>query len=490
MSERKPAVGGAGLDVRALAVTYGQHHALKGVDIQVAPGEIVVILGANGAGKTSLLKAVAGMVHADAASQVRLGDAVLTGEPPHRIVEAGLALVPEGRGIFGDLSVRENLLLGAFAHRARPSQDQNLQRVQALFPKLQERSAQLARTMSGGEQQMVAIGRALMSAPTILMLDEPSLGLSPLLCTELFRSLKAVRETGVGILLVEQNARQSLAIADRAYLLENGQIVGRGTAEQLARDPAVQAAYLGGAAGHAAAPAGLGVVPAGTSPRTSPRIAASPAMAASASPAAVVRSTLPAPLTHPSLTSPAPAAASGPMAAAQAAAAAALRAIAAPALQPSSAPGASTPADSLVPVRIADLVRVATQRQAEAVSAQRSPGAGSPELAARALAELQASGTLDAAIAGIHQAAARARSTARSMPTAASSSSVRPTSAVSSTGAPGTSGVTGSGRFDAVRPAETSGAVPTGPLAPLEIWRRPGLEIYRRQPDGTLKKEN
>ena len=163
------------LEVRQLAVTYGQHRALKGVDVQVAPGEIVVILGANGAGKTSLLKAVAGLISADAGAQVRLDGRVISGQPAHRIVEAGLALVPEGRGIFGDLSVRENLLLGAFAQRARATQPDNLDRVLRLFPRLAERSAQQARTMSGGEQQMVAIGRALMSAPTILMLDEPSL---------------------------------------------------------------------------------------------------------------------------------------------------------------------------------------------------------------------------------------------------------------------------------------------------------------------------
>jgi len=239
---------GSGLQVQGLAVAYGRHRALKGVDLAVAPGEIVVILGANGAGKTSLLKAIAGLVSAEPGGRVSLGGQALAGQPPHRIVEAGLALVPEGRGIFGDLSVHENLLLGAFAHRARPTQADNLARVLTLFPRLAERRSQLARTMSGGEQQMVAIGRALMSAPAILMLDEPSLGLSPLLCSELFRTLRAVRETGVGILLVEQNARQSLAIADRGYLLENGSIVGQGSAEGLAHDPAVQAAYLGGTA--------------------------------------------------------------------------------------------------------------------------------------------------------------------------------------------------------------------------------------------------
>ena len=236
------------LECHDLAVAYGRHQALKGVSLRVAPGEIVVMLGANGAGKTTLLNAVAGRVPAAPGSRVLLDGRAISASAPYHIVEAGLALVPEGRGIFGDLTVHENLLLGAYAKRARASQQANLARVQALFPKLAERRAQRARTMSGGEQQMVAIGRALMSAPTILMLDEPSLGLSPLLCVELFRALAAVRKTGVGILLVEQNARQGLALADRAYLLENGLIVGEGPADQLANDPAVRAAYLGGAA--------------------------------------------------------------------------------------------------------------------------------------------------------------------------------------------------------------------------------------------------
>jgi branched-chain amino acid transport system ATP-binding protein len=377
------------LELQKLAVTYGQHRALKGVDLTVAPGEIVVMLGANGAGKTSLLKAVAGLVRADAGSQVRLGGQVLSGQPPHAIVEAGLALVPEGRGIFGDLSVRENLLLGAFAHRARAEQQANLDRVLSLFPKLAERSAQQARTMSGGEQQMVAIGRALMSAPTILMLDEPSLGLSPLLCLELFKALQAVRGTGVGILLVEQNARQSLAIADRAYLLENGEIVGQGPAEQLARDPAVQAAYLGGAAAKAPAP-----------------------QPATAAPAAVTLAAL---------------------------AAQALAAVTTARTGGYGTPSHTTSADALVPTRIADLVRVATQRQAQDVEAQRA-GPEASALAERALAELRAAGTLDEAVARIEAAAAR----------------VRPVPVVAPT---------------------------------LEVWRRPGIEIHRRQADGSFKRE-
>ena len=157
----------------------------------------------------------------------------ITDRPPHEIVESGIALVPEDRGIFADLTVQENLVLGAYPKRARAAEKENLERVLALFPRLGERPKQLVRTMSGGERQMVAIGRAMMSAPSILMLDEPSLGLSPLLCGELFRSLARIKDTGVGIFLVEQNAKQSLAIADRGYLLDNGHIVGADTAATL-----------------------------------------------------------------------------------------------------------------------------------------------------------------------------------------------------------------------------------------------------------------
>jgi branched-chain amino acid transport system ATP-binding protein len=236
------------LDVAALSVSYGLHVAVDDVAVQVARDEIVVILGANGGGKTSLLKAIAGIVPAAPGASVILNGAQLAGVPAHRIVEVGIALVPEGRGIFGELSVRENLLLGAFARRARSDEARQLERVMTLFPRLSERLKQQARTMSGGEQQMVAIGRALMANPDILLLDEPSLGLSPRLCGELFAALAAIRGTGVGILLIEQNARRSLAIADRGYLMENGRIVGAGTAAALRQDPAVQRAYLGVAA--------------------------------------------------------------------------------------------------------------------------------------------------------------------------------------------------------------------------------------------------
>lgn len=233
------------LDIKNLSVSYGKHAALRDVSLTVDRGEIVVMLGANGAGKSSLLKACAGLVTAQDGTRINLSGAELTDLSAHKIVEAGLALVPEGRGIFGELTVRENLELGAFAKRARASEKQNLDRVIGLFPKLAERLNQAARTMSGGEQQMVAIGRALMSNPDILLLDEPSLGLSPIMTGDLFKALAAIRTTGVGVLLVEQNAHQSLAISNRGYLIENGAITGQDSARALQSDPAVQKAFLG-----------------------------------------------------------------------------------------------------------------------------------------------------------------------------------------------------------------------------------------------------
>ncbi|MEQ9814664.1 MAG: ATP-binding cassette domain-containing protein [Azospirillaceae bacterium] len=233
------------LEVRGLSVSYGKHRALEDVSLGVEPGEIVVILGANGAGKSTLLRAIAGICEGRPSGVIDFDGQAILGVRADRIVERGIALVPEGRGVFGDLTVRENLLLGAYARRARPDELSNLDRVLGLFPKLAERQGQVVRTMSGGEQQMVAIGRAMMSNPSILMLDEPSLGLSPLLCKELFHSLAEVGRSGIGILLVEQNAKQSLAIADRGYLLENAHIVHEDTAVALASDPAVQKAYLG-----------------------------------------------------------------------------------------------------------------------------------------------------------------------------------------------------------------------------------------------------
>jgi branched-chain amino acid transport system ATP-binding protein len=234
------------LTIENLSVSYGLHRALGGVSLTVAPGEIVVMLGANGAGKSSLLRAVAGICEGDVEGRIDLSGKDLLSRKSDEIVEAGIAFVPEGRGIFGDLSVWDNLMLGAYSQRARVAKQDNLDAGLELFPKLIERKTQIARTMSGGEQQMVAIGRAMMSNPEILMLDEPSLGLSPLLSKELFGNLSKIRDTGMGVLLVEQNAKQSLAIADRGYLIENGAITGENTAQAMLTDPAVQAAYLGG----------------------------------------------------------------------------------------------------------------------------------------------------------------------------------------------------------------------------------------------------
>ena len=236
------------LDVSRLSVSYGKHLALDNVALSVGKSEIVVMLGANGAGKSSCLKALGGIVPHLPQARISLAGADLTSLQPHDVVEAGLALVPEDRGIFAELTVRDNLQLGAFTHRARAHQDENIKRVLALFPRLGERMGQYTRTMSGGERQMVAIGRALMSNPQVLLLDEPSLGLSPLVCKELFQALSLIKKMNVGVLLVEQNARAALAIADRGYLIDNGRIVGEGPAEQLQDDPAVRQAYLGGSA--------------------------------------------------------------------------------------------------------------------------------------------------------------------------------------------------------------------------------------------------
>ncbi len=203
------------LSVKNLSIAYGQHQAVSQLNIKISPSEVVVILGANGAGKSSLLRAISGLSEGHLEGDISFAGETLLDKSSDEIVNSGIALVPEGRAIFGDLSVEENLILGAFNERARDQEQKNLKMVLELFPKLRERRHQIARTMSGGEQQMVAIGRALMSDPTILMLDEPSLGLSPLLSQELFQALGQIRKTGIGVLVVEQNAKLSLSIADR-----------------------------------------------------------------------------------------------------------------------------------------------------------------------------------------------------------------------------------------------------------------------------------
>jgi vanillin dehydrogenase len=242
------------LEITALSHFYGKHQALADIALNITRGEIVAILGANGAGKSTLLKAIAGLVKPAAGATIRFEGADLAELPAHLIVERGISLVPEGRGVFGDLTVAENLQLGAYPARARADEAKRLANVLALFPRLTERMAQAVRTMSGGEQQMVAIGRALMSNPLLLLLDEPSLGLSPLLSREVLRALTQIRESGVSVLLVEQNARASLDIADRVYLIESGRNAGAGLASEMKSNPDVQRAYLGKARSPATTP--------------------------------------------------------------------------------------------------------------------------------------------------------------------------------------------------------------------------------------------
>jgi branched-chain amino acid transport system ATP-binding protein len=233
------------LDVNGLTHAYGRHKALDEVSIRLRAGETVAILGANGAGKTTLLNAIAGLIRPNSGS-IRFKGSELAGLSSHRMVEIGIAAVPENRRLFEPMSVIENLMLGAYTGRARAGAAATLERVFELFPRLKERRRQTVRTMSGGERQMVAIGRALMSQPALLLLDEPSLGLSPRLASELFAVLGRIARDGeVSILMVEQNARRALAMADRAYLLSLGRIVGEGEADMLARDSAVARSYLG-----------------------------------------------------------------------------------------------------------------------------------------------------------------------------------------------------------------------------------------------------
>jgi branched-chain amino acid transport system ATP-binding protein len=232
------------LQVEHLAVFYSDVQALWDVSFQVNEGEIVTLLGSNGAGKTTTLHTVSGLLRPRQGSITFQGQA-LHRETPQRIVEAGLIHIAEGRELFPHMTVLENLELGAFPRRARRLRRQSLAYVMDLFPRLRERQHQLAATLSGGEQQMLAIGRGLMARPRLLMLDEPSLGLAPLLVAELFNCIRRIHAEQVTILLVEQNAHQALDIANRAYVLENGRTVRTGTAVELLADDAIQAAYLG-----------------------------------------------------------------------------------------------------------------------------------------------------------------------------------------------------------------------------------------------------
>ncbi len=231
------------LEVENLHVFYGEIHALKGVTLTVGKGEIVTLLGNNGAGKTTALKTLSGLLPARA-GQVRLEGRTLLKVPPHEVVMRGIAHVPEGRRIFNRLTVLENLEMGAYA-RADAGIEQDLERVFTTFPRLKERRAQVAGTLSGGEQQMLAIGRALMAAPRILLLDEPSMGLAPILVEQILETIQGINRQGTTILLVEQNAAMALSIAHRGYVLETGTIVLSGSAGDLRENPEVRRAYLG-----------------------------------------------------------------------------------------------------------------------------------------------------------------------------------------------------------------------------------------------------
>ena len=239
-----PQMQGQELRIEGLAAGYGKVQVLWDVSVRVAPGEFVAMIGANGAGKTTTLRAVSGVVR-PTAGRVLLGGRDVTHAAPSAIVALGLGHVPEGRELFPRMTVRENLELGAaMSAGARAAQTQTLGQVYSLFPRLEERASQLAGTLSGGEQQMVAVGRALMARPSVLVVDEPSLGLSPLMTQTVFGALKAVNAEGVSVLLVEQNVGLSLKLADRAYVLENGQVVKEGTGTALLADPSVREAYL------------------------------------------------------------------------------------------------------------------------------------------------------------------------------------------------------------------------------------------------------
>jgi branched-chain amino acid transport system ATP-binding protein len=236
------------LTVEDLNVSYGLLPVLSGLSFRIGKGEIVSLVGANGAGKTTTLRAVSGTVRLRSGRIVFAGTDI-AGLPSHRIARLGIAHVPEGRGIFGNMTVMENLDLGAGSRRSRHRLKENLERVFTIFPRLKERARQVAGTLSGGEQQMLAIGRALVASPDLMLLDEPSMGLSPLLVTEIFRLIAEINRAGTSILLVEQNAYMALSVAHRAYVLETGRIAVEGKASDLRNDPKVKAAYLGDVAG-------------------------------------------------------------------------------------------------------------------------------------------------------------------------------------------------------------------------------------------------
>jgi branched-chain amino acid transport system ATP-binding protein len=233
------------LQIDNLGVNYGVIQALRGVSLAVEPGQIVTLIGSNGAGKTTTLRTISGLLRASGGT-IRFAGRDITHAPPHEIVKLGIAHAPEGRGIFANLTVAENLDLGAYTRRDRAAIAADLDRSLELFPRLRERLGQVAGTLSGGEQQMLAIARALMARPKLLLLDEPSLGLAPQVVQQIFRIIRRVNREGMTILLVEQNAHMALNVAHRAYVMQTGEIIKHADARQLLEDPDVKRAYLGG----------------------------------------------------------------------------------------------------------------------------------------------------------------------------------------------------------------------------------------------------
>lgn len=232
------------LEIKDLEVYYGVICAIKGISFEVNQGEVIALIGANGAGKTTILHTITGLIPAKSGSIMFEGTDLLK-TPPHKIVSMGMAHVPEGRRVFQNLSVLENLKLGAYTRKDKAEISESLKMVYERFPRLEERKNQVAGTLSGGEQQMLAMGRALMSKPRIILMDEPSMGLSPLLVSEIFDIIRVISESGTTVLLVEQNAKKALSIADRAYVLETGNIKLSGNASELINDESVRKAYLG-----------------------------------------------------------------------------------------------------------------------------------------------------------------------------------------------------------------------------------------------------
>jgi branched-chain amino acid transport system ATP-binding protein len=232
------------LQVEKISTHYGDIQVLWETSLAISPKEMVTMVGSNGSGKTTVINTIAGMLHPTSGA-IQFLDEQIHRLPPHKIIERGISLIPEGRKLFPEMTVLENLELGAYSPKARPKIEETLEWVFELFPRLKERKLQLAGTLSGGEQQMVTVGRGLMSIPQLLLIDEPSMGLAPLLVADLFRTIQKINRQGVTVFLVEQNARLAMEISDRTYVLENGRIVREGRSEELLNDESIRKAYLG-----------------------------------------------------------------------------------------------------------------------------------------------------------------------------------------------------------------------------------------------------